>query len=203
MEILVEEPSMEAFLQELLPRLLGTEPTFAIRTHQGKSDLLAKLGERLRAYAKWHTVRSGIVRIVVVVDRDSDDCQILKHRLEKEAFMAGIKSLSRSSDTSWQLVSRIAIEELEAWYFGEWSGVRRAYPKLPPSIPKQDAYRFSDAIAGGTWESLERILRRAGYHSGGLRKVECARAVGKQIDPAINTSPSFVVFRDALLKAIT
>ena len=200
LEILVEEPSMEAFLQELLPRLLCDQATFAIYTHQGKSDLSAKLGERLRAYAKWLPEHW---RIVVIVDRDSEDCQILKQRLESEADAAGLRSRSSSADAPWQVVNRLAIEELESWYFGEWSGVRKAYPKVPLSIPKQAAYRCPDAIAGGTWEAFERILRRAGYFSGGLRKMECARAVGKQIDPAISASPSFVIFRDALLEAIT
>ncbi len=200
LEILVEEPSMEAFLQVLLPRLLGNRATFAIHTYQGKSDLLAKLGERLRGYAKWLPERS---RIVVVLDRDSDDCGVLKRHLEKEVRAAGLRSRSSSTDTSWQVVNRLAIEELEAWYFGEWSGVREAYPKVPLSIPKQAAYRCPDAIAGGTWEAFERILRRAGYFSGGLRKMECARAVAKQIDPATSTSPSFVIFRDALLEAVT
>jgi len=200
LEILVEEPSMEAFLQELLPRLLGNRATFAIHTYQGKSDLLAKLGERLRGYAKWLPESS---RIVVVIDRDSDDCGVLKQSLEKEAHAAGLRSRSSSTDAPWQVVNRLAIEELESWYFGEWSGVREAYPKVPLSIPKQAAYRCPDAIAGGTWEAFERILRRAGYFSGGLRKLECARAVGSRIDPAISTSPSFVIFRDALLEAIT
>jgi hypothetical protein len=36
-EILVEEPSMEAFLLELLPRLIGTRSTFTIHTHQGEN----------------------------------------------------------------------------------------------------------------------------------------------------------------------
>ncbi|MFO1156344.1 MAG: DUF4276 family protein [Rhodospirillales bacterium] len=144
LHILVEEPSMEAFLQKLLPRLLGDQVDFTIHSHQGKSDLLAKLGQRLRAYAKWLPSDSSI-RIVVVIDRDSDDCQVLKQRLEKEASAAGLKSPSSSADAPWQLVNRIAVEELEAWYFGEWAGVRRAYPKLPSSIPKQNAYRLPDA----------------------------------------------------------
>ncbi len=47
LEVLVEEPSMEAFLDELLPDLLGDRATFRIHTHQGKYDLLGKLSARL------------------------------------------------------------------------------------------------------------------------------------------------------------
>ncbi len=52
LELLVEEPSMEAFLRELLPRMLSVECTFKIHPFQGKPDLLDKLQNRLRAYAK-------------------------------------------------------------------------------------------------------------------------------------------------------
>ncbi len=48
LEILVEEPSMEAFLRELLPRVLGDAATFEIYPYQCKDDLLAKLPARLK-----------------------------------------------------------------------------------------------------------------------------------------------------------
>jgi hypothetical protein len=38
------------------------------------------------------------------------------------------------------------------------------------------SYRDPDGVLGGTWEALERILKRAGYFKTGLRKMECARA---------------------------
>jgi len=50
-EILVEEPSMEAFLRGVLPRLINA--TFEIYPFQGKQDLLDKLERRLRGYAAW------------------------------------------------------------------------------------------------------------------------------------------------------
>lgn len=52
-EVLVEEPSMEAFLHALLPRILPSGRTFQIHSFQGKSDLLGKLEARLRGYAAW------------------------------------------------------------------------------------------------------------------------------------------------------
>src|SRR4051794_27932317 len=113
-ELLVEEPSMEAFLTELLPRLLGDQATFTIHTHQGKADLLAKLNARLRGYAKWLPPNT---RIVVLVDRDDEDCRALKQRLEAGARAAGLQS-RKSGASPWRIVTRIAIEELEAWYFG-------------------------------------------------------------------------------------
>ncbi|MGD0023803.1 MAG: DUF4276 family protein [Xanthobacteraceae bacterium] len=198
MEILVEEPSMEAFLIQLLPRLLEGRVTFAIHTHQGKRDLIRKLGVRLRGYAKW---LPEIVRIIVVLDRDNDDCGALKQRIEQHAIAAGLLTRTAAKGGPWQIVNRLAIEELEAWFFGEWTAVRNAYPKVLADIPAQHAYRNSDMITGGTWEALERILRNAGYFSGGLRKVEAATAIGRHFDHTRAQSPSFIVFRDALLEA--
>ena len=43
LEFIVEEPSIEAFLAGLMPRMLGTQTTFSIHPHQGKMDLLNKL----------------------------------------------------------------------------------------------------------------------------------------------------------------
>ena len=102
-ELLVEEPSMEAFLQEVLSRTV-TSCTFNIHTFQGRPDLIKKIQGRLHGYAKWIT--SGY-RIVVLVDRDSDDCYDLKHRLEDMAASAGLVSRSRSAGRNWQVVNRI------------------------------------------------------------------------------------------------
>jgi len=75
LEILVEEPSMEAFLRKLLPRLLGEDRTFGIYPYQCKDDLPGKLPQRLRGYAAWLPEKW---RIVVIVDRDGNDCVLLK-----------------------------------------------------------------------------------------------------------------------------
>lgn len=48
LEVLVEEPSMEAFLGALLPRLLPADRSFLLHPFQGKTDLLGKL-PRVRA----------------------------------------------------------------------------------------------------------------------------------------------------------
>lgn len=197
-KILVEEPSMEVFLRGLLPRLLPKDRTFEIHPFQGKQDLFAKLKARLRGYAAW---LPPDWRIVVVVDRDDDDCRMLKQQMEDLAAKAGLQSRTRSP-AFWQLVNRIAIEELEAWYFGDWDAVVAAYPRISRNIPKRSGYRNPDAIVGGTWESFERLLQRHGYFKGGLRKIEAARTLGQYLEPSRCQSPSFQCFRDALLEAV-
>ena len=200
LELLVEERSMEAFLRVLLPRLLPRDRTFDIRVFQGKKDLLRKLERRLRAYARWLPEEC---RIVVMVDRDNDDCLALKAQLEEAAGQARLLTRSRAAGQPWQLVNRVVIEELEAWYFGDWEAVRAAYPKVSEIIPSKAAYRVPDAIAGGTWEVFEQILQRHGYFPAGLPKMEAARAIAPHMDPARNSSQSFVRFFEALSEATT
>ena len=187
---------MGAFLNQALPRMLPEGCTFTVYPFQGKPDLLRKLEDRLRGYARW--LPPGY-RIIVLVDRDQQDCHDLKHKLESAVAGAELRSRRRSVAGDWQIVTRVVIEELEAWYFGDWQAVKGAYPRVRDSVAPR--YRNSDAIAGGTAEAFERVLKAAGYFKGGLRKVEAARAIGPHIVPHRNTSPSFAMFRDAVLEA--
>jgi hypothetical protein len=153
-EILVEEPSMEAALRILLPRLLGNT-SFQVHPYQGKPDLLGELPKRLRGYAAW---LPDDWRIVVVADRDAEDCHSLKQRLEQIAADARLETRTAGRPGDVQVVNRLAIEELEAWFFGDWSAVKAAYPRVSDGIPRQARYRDPDAIRGGTWEAFERVL---------------------------------------------
>lgn len=65
---------MEAALLELVPKMVP-DHSFELHPHRGKPDLLRKLEGRLRGYARWNVPN---VRVVVVIDRDADDCHALK-----------------------------------------------------------------------------------------------------------------------------
>ena len=104
LELLVEEPSMEAFLSQLLPRTLPSGHTFRIHSFRGKADLLRKLPARLQGYRHWLPKE---IRIIVLVDRDNDDCHSLKARLENEAAAAGLVTRTEAVDRTWQVVNRI------------------------------------------------------------------------------------------------
>jgi hypothetical protein len=199
LEILVEEPSMEAALRALLPRIVGGL-SFEIHPHQGKQDLLGSLRARLFGYAAW---APSTWRIVVIVDRDEEDCHDLKARLDQMVDAAGLVSRSRARSKPYMVITRLAVEELEAWYFGDWAAVRAAYPRVPVTIPSQQKYRNPDAIAAGTWEALERILQKAGYFTLGLAKIEAARTIAAHMVPERNTSRSFQVLREALAELAT
>lgn len=204
-EFIVEEESMKNFLDMILPKLLGNKTTFVIHFYQGKHELLKRLQKRLNGYVKWLPEN---YRIVVMVDQDDEKCIELKKctelklKLEEMCKTAGLRSKSATTNADWQLVTRIAMEELEAWYFGDWQAVCAAYPKVSSTIPKQVGYRNPDAISGGTWQALERILQRAGYYKQGMPKIEVARNIGGHFDPGRNKSRSFQVFQEAILEAV-
>ena len=200
LEVLVEEPSMEAFLRVLLPRLLPQDRSFEVHAFQGKTDLLSKLEGRLRGYAAWIP---DDWRILVVVDRDDEDCRQLKRRMESAAHRVRLRSRSVAKDGRWQLVNRIAVEELEAWYFGDWAAVTAAYSRVSSTVPRRAGFRDPDSIAGGTWEAFERVMQRHGYFGGGLPKIEAARTIGAHVDPDRSTSSSFRALRAVIAEAFT
>jgi hypothetical protein len=197
--VLVEEPSMETALALLLPKILGSTD-FQIIRFQCKDDLLKQLPDRLRGYQAWLPANWALI---VLLDRDDDDCRLLKQQLEKIAVNAGLVTKTKAGvGHSFRVANRIAIEELEAWYFGDWPAVQAAYPRVPGTTPQKAPFRDPDAIRGGTWEAFERELKKSGYFKTGLRKFECARAIAPHMDVARNQSRSFQEFRAAVSAAM-
>lgn len=196
--VFVEEPSAEAALALLLPKLLG-DVEFQIIHFQGKQDLLNQTPARLRGYASW---LPEDWRILVLVDRDDEDCFVLKSELENMAADAGLLTKTATGGSAcFRVVNRIACEELEAWFFGDWAAVKSAFPRVPATVPHKAGFRDPDAITGGTWEAMERVLQKAGYFKSGLRKVELARSVAQHMVPDANTSRSFQAFAGAVAAA--
>jgi Domain of unknown function (DUF4276) len=199
-EFFVEEVSTEAALLNLIPKILEVEHTFAIHPFQGKPDLLANLPARLRAYRAWNPEN---LRIVVLIDEDREDCRALKEQLEKAAKQAGLVTrTSKKGQSPFQVLNRLAIEELEAWFFGDVLAVKAAYPRIPATLSEKAKYRDPDSIAGGTWEALERELKKAGYYPTGMPKIEVSRNVSLHMDAARNRSHSFQVFVNGLKACI-
>lgn len=200
LEIILEEPSAEVLIQKLAPIIAPAAQAgsdFATRVFQGKDDLLRKLPQRLAGYGSW--AASSDIRFLILVDRDDDDCSSLKSRLVELVKEArGLEYLAGTGVASGGHVKvTVACEEIEAWMIGDPDALRAAYPKLPKAFEKRSAYRDPDAIKGGTWERLERLLQDHGYFPGGLRKMELARTVGPLMTPGANKSPSFHHFCQA------
>jgi len=95
-------------------------------------------------------------------------------------------------------LNRITVEELEAWFLGDVEAITSAYPRVSAKALGKPKYQDSDAIAGGTAEALEQVMKKAGYYPGGMPKIEVATRISSVMDPMRNRSRSFQVFREGL-----
>ena len=188
----VEERSMEACLDTLRPRFdLPASVRWKVINHASKQSLLRDLESRLRGYAKQ---AHHDIRVMVLVDRDEQDCLALKAHLERKAVSAGFATKSQpDAGGRFAVVNRIVVEELEAWLLGDATALCKAFPKLSPTYVSKKAYRDPDAVRGGTAEALLRLLQQAGYYAGAdrLAKIEVAERVAAHMSLDGNRSHSF------------
>lgn len=105
---------------------------------------------------------------------------------------------SAAPDKDFQVVNRIAIEELEAWFFGDIEALRAAYPKIPKNLQFKARFRNTDAIQGGTSEALSDLLIQKNYFTGRIHKPTVAHNIARHMEPSRNRSKSFQVFLDGL-----
>lgn len=200
LHIHVEEPSMQAFLEGLLPRVLDQGTPFKIINHESKHQLLAAVPKRLLGYSRYSRVATR-PKVLVLLDRDADNCIKLKAQLEKACRDANLTSKSMPElDGSFEVVNRIIVEELEAWYFGAVPALVVAFPGVPATLADKQGFRDPDAVRGGTHEQLLKVLQRAGHFAGldRLPKIATARTMGLLVDPATNRSTSFSHFLSGL-----
>lgn len=191
-EFLVEEASTEIALKEIVPKIIGNVHTFKIHNFQNKDRLLKRLPERMKAYANFIP---DDWRIVILVDEDRSDCQELKKKLYDASSVVTQKKGNI-------VLHRIVVEELESWFIGDVAAIRAEYEKIPVSLSQQAKFRDPDAIKGGTWEELDKILKKYGYETG-LQKMDFAQKVSPHMDVENNQSRSFQVFRDGLRRMIS
>ncbi|WP_410649429.1 DUF4276 family protein [Amycolatopsis sp. cmx-4-54] len=192
LEILVEEPSAEAALLALVPKIVGPDVSFVVRRFQGKPDLLKRLSGVLRGYASrlsWEEFR-----IVVVLDRDADDCLKLKNALVRIGEDAGI--------APGAILHRIVIDELESWFLGDVAALCAAYARVPKDLDRQARFRDPEGT-GKVSRTLEHLLQSKGYHRDRLAKVAAARDIAPHMDVENNRSQSFQVFRDGLRRLVS
>ena len=124
----------------------GTGRLFQMCAAHGMPE---RLGDALRPLVE----EAG--RPDVVVDRDDEDCRRLKQQLESVAQRAGLRTRTDVGNSSWQLVNRIAVEELGRICYNT------AYLLIVQWVP------FGAVLFGGNAEQKARIL--PGLASGALR----------------------------------
>ena len=200
LEILVEDSSGARLIEILLPKLLGdhgSPHTWNIHAYKGigrlpqglraKSDparrvLLDQLPRLLRGLAHLAHVDA----VVVVVDADNRDCK---------SFLADLRRVALDCGADEKTLFRLAIEEIEAWYFGDREALASAFPHAKRKA--LELYR-QDSVCG-TWEMLAEALhpggakaakQRGGPNAGDL-KHEWADRIGPHMVPDRNQSPSF------------
>ena len=188
---LVEESSTEIALKFIVPKIIGNIHTFEIHNFGNKNNLLKKLPKRMKAYANFIP---DDCRIVILVDEDRANCLELKKKLCDASSVV----IAKKGNI---VLHRIVVEELESWFIGDVAAIRAEYEKIPASLPQQAKFRDPDAIKGGTWEELDKILKKYGYETG-LQKMNFAQKVSPHMDVENNQSRSFQVFRDGLRKII-
>jgi hypothetical protein len=196
----------------LLPQLLGPQGapnTWRVHAYKGigkipqgigkKADpakriLLDQLPKLLRGYGK----TPGIDAVVIVLDTDKRDCA---------AFLAELKAVIDDKIEVPDTMFRLAIEEIEAWYFGDRDALLAAYPRV-----RQDVMRsyVQDSVCD-TWELLadavypggSSAIKKAGWPLPGQVKHEWAKKIAPLMDLDRNVSPSFRKFRDGLRQLCT
>jgi hypothetical protein len=137
------------------------------------------LPAKLRAYGR--TLDSATDRLLVFIDLDEDSCLDLKSRL---------LAVLDTCEPRPVVLFRIAIEELEAFYLGDISAIRRAFPQARP-------HRLRDYVQDsicGTWELFQQIIGASSED-----KVGWAEAMGVHLGTewrgsGANRSPSFGQF---------
>jgi hypothetical protein len=192
LEVLVEEASADEALRHWLPRLLQGRARGKVINLGSKHNLLKVLEDRLRAY-RARIDKGEDLRIMVLVDRDADDCVQLKAKLEQAAAAAELPSKSQpDGHDRFRVVNRIVIEELESWFIGDPVALRKAFTSLPAINTSSGIFRNPDN--GGSWEALHRFLKKHGIYRKSFPKIEAARRIAPHMNFAENRSASFGQF---------
>ncbi|MDO9162147.1 MAG: hypothetical protein Q8N35_16015 [Methylococcaceae bacterium] len=209
-EILVEDQSGKVTLDVLVPKIIGDDHTFNVKSYKGvgripanmnanvdasKRILLANLPKLLSGYGKSWQGYSAVV--IVVCDLD-DKCL----RNFRNELIGLLNNCNPSPETRFC----IAVEEGEAWFLGDIEAIKQAYPKSKDAV--LNAYA-SDSICG-TWEKLADAVYKGGAQrlsSQGWQVVGAEKSVwAEQITPYMdldnNTSPSFNYFLGKLRELV-
>jgi hypothetical protein len=195
-EFLVEEQSAEEALRHLLPKITKNRGRAKVLSLGSKYKMLKKLPSRLAAYRQ--RIESGErLRVVVLVDRDDDDCESLKGMLEKMAREAALPTkTSPDANGCFQVLNRVVVEELESWFIGDPAALQKAFGSLPKINAAAGIFRNPDN--GGTWEALHRFLTSHGIYKSGFPKIDAARRIAPHMETAGNRSKSFQTFVSGL-----
>ena len=209
-EILVEDQSGEKALRILMPKITGDQHTFCFHFYKGighippnlksKTDvskriLLDQLPRLLRGlgrtFANYPANYPAVV--IVVCDLDNRCLKTFRQELSRVLNFCNPKPETRFC---------IAIEEGEAWFLGDISAIKAAYPNAKDNILN----RYQNDSICGTWELLadavftggSNALKEKGKVAVGREKSIWAKKIAPEMNVEQNASPSFCYFRDKI-----
>jgi hypothetical protein len=211
-EILIEDLSGKKALDILIPNLIGTEHTFKVHPYKGigripknlvgntdasKRILLTQLPKLLRGYGNTFAnyQEDYPTAVILVCDLDSKCLKAFRNEL-----YAILNACNPKPETRFC----IAIEEGEAWFFGDIPALKKAYPKAKDAV--LNTY-INDSICG-TWEKLadaifpggSAALSKKGWQAIGTEKSIWAVKITPHMDVNNNASPSFGYFRTKIME---
>jgi Domain of unknown function (DUF4276) len=211
-EFLVEDSSGRTLLEPLIPKILGEYEhphTWRLHAYRGVGKIPPKLSaagspsarillDQLPRLLNGYGRTTGIDAVVVVLDSDRRDCKTLLselHQLRAQCAHAPQCTLFR-----------LAIEEMEAWYFGDRTALLEAFPSAKQEVLK----RYQQDKICGTWELLAdaiypggvKAIKEVGWPLPGQVKHEWAERIGPLLEPERNVSPSFQKLRSGLQRLV-
>jgi hypothetical protein len=201
-EFLVEDLSGKVFLEHMLKKFdlesykihhykgVGRLPPkgFSAKLLSKRQGLLSNLKKLLEGYGQ-----SSVADVVFVVF-DSDDKDPAEFMGELEDFYKNLTSPVRA-------IFSMATEEMEAWLLGDKNAISQAYPKVKMKIIEN---YVQDSVCG-TWELLAKALNykkpeKLKWNEAGTLKSEWADKIAPNMEIHNNLSPSFLQFKDELIK---
>ena len=210
-DFLIEDVSGERTLEILIPKILNDSHTYTIHSYKGighlpknlKSStldpstrvLLNHLPKLINGFGKRHQGYGETYPavLIIIVDLDSK---------EKTTFLDELNQVLENCSSRPKVNFCLAIEEGEAWFLGDSSAIKKAYP----SVKRQFLTNYVPDSICGTWELLSNAiykggvdaLKRKGHHAVGKEKSNWAINITPHMDVENNLSPSFCYFRDTI-----
>jgi hypothetical protein len=179
MVFLLEEISMKAVLDQILPSILPENVTFQTIKHEGKSDLEKSIPRKLRAF------RIPDVQFVILRDQDSGDCHEIKQRISQLCFEGG----------RTDILIRIVCHELESWFLGDLLAVEKAFDlRGLARLQDKSKFRNPDKL-GNPSNELKKIVPN-------YQKLGGSKEIAKHLNIRNNRSISFNVFIDGLCRIL-
>jgi hypothetical protein len=167
----LEEPSAQAMLEGLLPKLLPENTTIRYIVFEGKQDLEKQLVRKLRGYGVPNA------RFVVLRDQDASECHAVK---------SGLSQKCREAGRPGALV-RVACHEIESWYLADLAAVEKGLGVRGLS-QRQNKRQY---VRPDGYPSPSRTMMKI---VPSYQKVSGSRAIGPHLDLGNTRSHSFGIF---------